>query len=213
MIESPRGFHLLEVEAKLDASSLETFGKRFVARKLYVRFVADEKVHAFGASLIKRAQGGQKLEDALEAELAATLPAPAKKDDNTAPNAGALTASDRPKVEISSPFNISGNPAPQVTPKEPLAARAFELKNPDELYQTPIETSDGAIVIQLKEKNQATRADYDKVKQKLLGPLTTAKADDALARYVAELRKKAGDKLKIDQRFAEEQKAGRDDDE
>jgi len=213
LIETPRGFHLLEVDPKLDASNLETVGKRFVARRLYVRFVADEKVKAFGESLIKRAAAGAKLEDALETELGAVLPAPTKKDDTTAPNAGALTASDRPKVEISSPFNISGNPAPQVTPKEPLAARSFELKNPGDLWQTPIETSDGAIVIQLKEKTQATRAEYDKVKDKLLAPLTAAKADDALARYVADLRKKLGDKLKVDQHFAEEQKASRDDDE
>lgn len=212
LIETPRGFHLLEVEPKLDAANLETVGKRFVARKLYVRFVADEKVKAFGASLIKRAQSGQKLEEALDAELTATLPV-AKKEDNAAPNAAALTASDRPKVEISSPFNVSGNPAPQVTPKEPLAARAFELKNSDELYATPIETSDGAIVMQLKEKTLATRADYEKVKGKLLGPLTAAKADDALTRYVTDLRKKLGDKLKIDQRFAEEQKGTRDDEE
>jgi len=35
-----------------------------------------------------------------------------------------------------------------------------------------------------------------------------------LSRYVSELRKKLGDKLKIDPRFGEEQKAsGRDDDE
>jgi len=100
-----------------------------------------------------------------------------------------------------------------VTPKAPLAARAFELKNPGDLWQTPIATSDGSVVIQLKEKNAAQRAEFDKNKDAILGPLTAAKADDALTRYVAELRRKLGDKLKTDPRFAEEQKSpGREDD-
>ena len=214
IIESPRGFHLLEVDPKLDAANLETVGKRYVARKLYVRFVADEKVKTFGENLIKRAQAGAKLEDALDAELALTLPAPAKKagDESAAP-VPALAASDRPKVEISAPFGISGNPVPQVTPKEPLAARAFELKNPGDVWQTPILTSDGALVIQLKEKNPAQRAEFDKNKDQIVGPLTVAKANDALARYVTELRRKLGDKLKVDPKFAEEQKSGSRDDE
>jgi peptidyl-prolyl cis-trans isomerase D len=215
VIETPRGFHLLEVDPKLDATTLDVAGKRYVARKLYVRFVADEKVKAFGESLIKRAQAGAKLEDALDAELALALPPPPKKGgDEKSPTVPALAAADRPKVDISAPFSISGNPVPQVTPKEPLAARAFDLKNPGDVYQTAIATSDGAVVIQLKEKNPARREEFDKNKDAILGPLTAAKATDALNRYVADLRRKAGDKLKIDPRFGEEQKSSnRDDDE
>jgi peptidyl-prolyl cis-trans isomerase D len=214
IIETPRGLHLLEVDPKLEATTLETVGKRFVSRKLYVRFVADEKVKTFGESLIKRAQAGAKLEDALDAELAVSLPAPSKKaGDERAPAVPALAAADRPKVEISAPFGISGNPVPQVTPREPLAARAFELKNAGDLWQTPIETSDGSLVIQLKEKNPAQRADFDKNKDAIVLPLTVAKANDALSRYVAELRRKLGDKLKVDSKYGEEQKSSGQDDE
>ena len=102
---------------------------------------------------------------------------------------------------------------PQVTPKEPLAARAFELKNPDDVWQIPIQTSEGAVVIQLKEKNAVSRADFDKNKAELLGPMRAAKATEALANYVADLRKKAGDKLKVDERFAEEPKTASRDEE
>ena len=214
LVETPRGFHLLEVDPKLDAGTVESVGMRYVARKLYVRFIADEKVKAFGEGLIKRVQAGAKLEDALDAELAITMPAPPKQaPGNSAPAVPALAASDRPKLEISAPFSISGNPVPQVTPKEPLAARAFELKNPDDVWPTPIATSDGSLVIQLKAKNPAQRADFDKNKDAIVGPLTAAKANDALTRYVAELRRKQGDKLKIDPRFGEEQKSGGRDDE
>src|SRR6478609_2916146 len=206
VVETPRGMHLLAVDAKLEAAQLETFGRRYVARKLYVHAAADEQVKAFGEELIRRTKAGAKLEDALDAQLTGLLPAAAKKPDGKAAEVPGLSALDRPRVEISAPFPSSGNPLPQVTPKEPLAARAFELKNPDEVWQTPIQTSEGAVVIQLKEKNAASRADFEKNKAELLGPMRAAKATEALANYVAELRKKAGDKLKVDARFGEEAK-------
>jgi len=214
IVETPRGIHLLQVDAKLDASNLEASGKRYVARKLYVRATADAQVKSFGEELIKRAKAGAKLEDALDAQLALVAPAPSKKaGEDKAPSVPALAANDRPKVDISASFNLSGNPLPQLTPKEPLAAHAFELKNPGDLWQTPIETTDGSVVIQLKEKNAASREEFDKNKAAILGPLTRNKADEALSYYVSELRKKVGDKLKIDPRFTEEPKSSRNDDE
>ena len=214
IVETPRGLHLLSVDTKLDAANLEAFGRRYVAHKLYVRTASDEQVKAFGEDLIRRAKAGAKLEDALEAQLALLLPAAAKKlGDNKAPELPALAALDRPRIEISAPFPSSGNPLPQVTPKEPLAARAFELKNPGDVWELPIQTSEGAVVLQLKEKNAASRADFDKNKAELLGPMRAAKATEALANYVADLRKKAGDRLKVDARFAEEPKSASRDEE
>jgi len=213
IVETPRGMHLLAVDAKLEAAQLETFGRRYVARKLYVHAAADEQVKAFGEELIRRTKAGAKLEDALDAQLTGLLPAAAKKPDGKAAEVPGLSALDRPRVEISAPFPSSGNPLPQVTPKEPLAARAFELKNPDEVWQVPIQTSEGAVVIQLKEKNAVSRADFDKNKAELLGPMRAAKATEALANYVADLRKKAGDRLKVDARFGEEPKSTSRDDE
>jgi peptidyl-prolyl cis-trans isomerase D len=216
IVETPRGLNLLEVDAKLDGTNLEVVGRRYVARKLYVRAAADAQVQAFGEELIKRIKAGAKLEDAVDAQLAVVVPAPPKKpgvDEKTLAVAPALAASDRPKVDISAPFSLSGNPLPQLTPKEPLAAHAFELKNPDDVWASPITTTDGSVVIQLKEKNPAQRAEFDKNKEQILGPMTRAKAADALSRYVAELKKKLGDKLKVDPRFDEEPRSARDDDE
>ena len=214
IVETPRGLHLLQVDAKLDTANLEAFGRRYTAHKLYVHAAGDEQVKAFGEDLIRRAKAGAKLEDALEAQLALLVPAAAKKPgEDKAPTVPALAALDRPRIEISAPFPSSGNPLPQVTPKEPLAARAFELKTPDEVWQTPIQTSEGAVVLQLKEKNAASRADFDKNKAELLGPLRAAKATEALANYVADLRKKAGDRLKVDARFGDEPKTASRDDE
>jgi len=210
IVETPRGLHLLQTEPKLDAANLEASGRRYVAHKLYVHAAGDEQVKAFGEDLIRRTKAGAKLEDALEAQLASLAPAKKPGDTTAVP---ALAALDRPRVEISAPFPSSGNPLPQVTPKEPLAARAFELKTPDEVWQTPIQTSEGSVVIQLKEKTPASRADFDKSKAELLGPMRAAKATEALANYVADLRKKAGDRLKVDARFGEEPKASDREDE
>lgn len=213
VVETPRGLHLLQVDAKLDQNTLESAGRRYVSHRLYVNAAADAKLKEFAEQVIKRTQGGSKLEDAVEAQLSQTLPAPAQTGDAKPAPVPALAAMDRPKVEISAPFSTSGNPLPQVTPKEPLAARAFELKSPDEVLPTPIATSEGAVILQLKEKTAATRADFDKNKAQLLGPLTDAKAAEALSLYVAALRSKAGDKLKVDARFAEEPKSSSRDEE
>jgi parvulin-like peptidyl-prolyl isomerase len=214
IVETPRGLHLLQVDPKLEATNLEAIGRRYVAHKLYVHAAGDEQVKAFAEELIRRTKAGAKLEEALDAQLALLLPGAAKKPGETkAAEVPALAALDRPRVEISAPFPSSGNPLPQVTPKEPLAARAFELKNPDDVWQIPIQTSEGAVVIQLKEKNAVSRADFDKNKAELLGPMRAAKATEALANYVADLRKKAGDKLKVDERFAEEPKTASRDEE
>jgi parvulin-like peptidyl-prolyl isomerase len=208
VIETPRGFHLLEVREKPSADATEARARDYIARKLYVRFAADDKVKAFGTELIRRAKAGEKLEDALNATLASY--APARKDKSESP---ALDATDRPKLEISAPFSASGNPLPDVEPREPLAARAFELQNVDDVYQTPILTADGAVVMQLKEKNPTTREEFDKDKDAVLESLREAKADEALVRYVTDLRRKAGDKLKVDASFGQEQKTDRNDDE
>ena len=214
IVETPRGMHLLQVDAKLEAATLEATGKRITTHKLYAVDAATQLVKAFAEGVIKRAQAGAKLEDAVEAELALLLPAPKNAEADKTARVPALAASDRPKVEISAPFPSSGNPLPQVTPEEPLAARAFELKNPDEVWKAPIITSEGAVVLQLKEKTPASRADFDKNKSALIGPMTAAKATEALGEYVASLRKAAGSKLKVDARFGEEPKSsGRNDEE
>ena len=62
-------------------------------------------------------------------------------------------------------------------------------------------------MMQLKEKTPASREEFEKSKGTLLRVLQQAKSHEALTRYVADLRKSAGAKLKIDARFGEEAKA------
>ena len=107
---------------------------------------------------------------------------------------------------MSPPFTASGNPLPDVDPREPLAARAFALDKPDSVDEKPIETATGLVVIQLKEKTPASREEFEKDKWMILSQLRQAKAQDAVTRYVADLKRKAGDKLQSHAQFGEEPK-------
>jgi peptidyl-prolyl cis-trans isomerase D len=216
IVETPRGYHVLKVGAKLAEDKLEHEGRRYVARKLYARFAADEALAKFAEQLITRTKAGEKLEDATRA-LAVDFSA--KHGEKTAAKPGssadspALLSADRPHFEVSPPFNASGNPLPDVEPIEPIAAKAFELKQPDEVYAKPVATSSGALVLQLKERTEASRDEFVKDKAKVVEALLQAKSVEALARYVQELRRTAGDKLKVMNEFGEEAKGRPDNDE
>jgi peptidyl-prolyl cis-trans isomerase D len=207
-IELPRAFVIVRLDGKLDKVSAEREGRLEVTRALYAKFAQDEAMHSFANDLVAKAKGGAKLEEIVQAktdEIArrSGAPKPGTKEPGSPP---ALLATDRPKFEVSPPFTASGNPLPDVDPREPLAARAFALDKPDMVDEKPIETATGLVVIQLKEKTPASREEFEKDKWVILAQLRQAKAADAVTRYVADLKRKAGDKLKIHAEFGEEPK-------
>jgi hypothetical protein len=73
-----------------------------------------------------------------------------------------------------------------------------------------VATATGLVVIQLKEKMPAQRENFEKEKWPLLNALRQAKAAEATARYVADLRRAAADKLVVKEAFAEEPKISGD---
>lgn len=203
-IETPRGYHVVELLSRLTENDAEAQARRHITLGLYTRFAADEKARAFSDRVIQSVRGGQKLEEAVTELTAASLvsepkAAPAKK---SARDEAALTATERPRFEVSPPFNRSGNPLPEIEPKEAIAPKAFELAKADALYEKPVETTTGWIVFQLKEIGDP--ADEKKEIESVQRSLREVKADYALARYVADLRRQAGDKLKVDTTFAED---------
>src|SRR5690606_12171164 len=97
-----------------------------------------------------------------------------------------------------------------------VASLAFGLEKPDQLYGEPISTADGAAVLQLKSKEPAKRAEFEKDRAKLLRQLRQVKANEALAEYVKVLRERAGDRLTFDKALvdsteAEDEEAPADD--
>jgi peptidyl-prolyl cis-trans isomerase D len=216
VVESPRGYHVLKVSAKLSADKVEHEGRRWVARRLFARFSADEALAKFAEQLITRAKAGEKLEDATRALAVEFSAKHAHKGDATKKDSAdspALLSADRPRFEVSAPFNASGNPLPDVESSEPLAAKAFELQQVDEVYGKPLPTETGALVMQLKERTSASREEFTKEKSKAVQALLEVKSSEALVRYVLDLKRAAGDKLKVMSEFGEEAKGRADDDE
>jgi peptidyl-prolyl cis-trans isomerase D len=211
VLETPSGFHLLKLEGKLEQAAVERDGKAQVTRGLYLTAARRDAASAFATELVNQTKAGGKLEEVTRA-LTDEVARRGKKADKPAPgkDAGsvpALLAADRPRFEISPPFTASGNPLPDVQTREPLAARAFELDKPDAVAERPVETDTGLVVLQLKEKTPVSKEEFEKERWALMRVLTDTKASEALTRYVADLRRAAGNKLKVDARYAEETKA------
>ena len=207
-VQTPRGYHIIEVTGRLTPENAEAVGRQKLARALYVRFAGDAAAHAFATELVESAKAGNKLEDLVRE---GTERAAKNGKFEASPRASkapkslesiALAAADRPRFEVSMPFNRSGNPLPELTPKEPIAPKAFELTEPDAVYARPLETDTGFLVFQLKELVKPE--DEQKELALIKDALVQIKGDDALTRYVAELRQKAGDKLKVDASLGEE---------
>jgi peptidyl-prolyl cis-trans isomerase D len=210
VLETPGGLHLLKLEGKLDAATLERDGKAQVTRGLYLAAAQRDAASAFATELVTQTKAGGKLEEVtrtLTDELARRGKKDQKPAGKDAADVPALLASDRPRFEISPPFTISGNPLPDVRTREPLAARAFELDKPDAVAERPVETETGFVVLQLKEKTPVSKEEFEKERWALMRVLTDTKASEALSRYVGDLRRAAGAKLKVDARYAEESKA------
>lgn len=203
VIETPRGFHLIQRIETLAPDAVERTGKALIATRLYTRFRADELVQKFASDLIEKLQAGARLDETTRAMVEERLAAAKKNKPGARKPAGeqqspALDDPLRPKVEISVPFGPGGNPLPNALPTENVAALAFGLKGADAVLTKPIPTSSGLAILQLKEKEEAQREEFLKDKAELMRQLRQAKEQEAVSRYVAQLRKAAQNKLKTD---------------
>lgn len=203
-IETPAGYHVVELLGRLTEADAETRARQQIALTLYTRFAADRAARSFADRVIQAVQGGQSMETAVSELTAQTLAGAEGGGDglDALLKAAARQASDRPRFEVSAPFNRSGNPLPEIEPKEVIASRAFELGKPDALHDKPVETSTGWVVFQLKEITSPKAG--DKELEEMKQALQELKGDQAVARYVADLRRQAGDQLSIDRSFAED---------
>lgn len=210
IVESVRGFHLLESLGPLPMGQAEITARRHVARRLATDARAKELAEKFAKELIEAVPSSESLK-------AATTTLASRYVDNsplafkqTGDQPAALGDDARPKVEISAPFNVLGRPIKNALEAD-VASLAFSLDKPDTLYTKPIATGAGYAVMQLKSKELATPEQFAEDKQRLLAQLRQVKATEALARYVADLRERAGDELSFDDELVQSTKAPKDD--
>lgn len=214
VLESKRGFHVLRYRGKLTESP-ETYGRRLLTKERAVSDQADEKLKEFGDALLSAAKSGAKLDDTTKAmvpEYAGDWAKPRKptKKDVAEEEPVALRDTRRPKVEISAPFSAEENPILEAMPPVSPATIAFSLSKPDEVHPELIPLVGGFAVLQLKEKELATRDEFEKDKGDIMRQLLVSKQADAVARYVTDLRERMKKDIEVNTALVEDSSKAND---
>jgi peptidyl-prolyl cis-trans isomerase D len=216
VVETKTGYHLVRFDGKLAATDVESMGRRSLARPLALKAAGDAREKEFASALIRAAQGGARLDDTLKRLVpeyaggttvtTSAQDKPGEKKAEPEADSPAMDDPHAPKMEISAPFTVDGEPVPGAFGGPPIARLAFELDKPEDVKPDPVQIPGGLVVIQLKEKTTATREDFAKEKAQVLRGLELEKRADALTRYVARLRKNKEDKIVVSDKILEEPK-------
>lgn len=196
VVETENGYHIVQLDGLLAKGDIDKVARELVETRLAVQASAQTLLESFAKAAVEQTQAGRPLSDVITALAREYARVPKKSE--TAP---ALEAASRPKVEISAPFAIRDQPITTALPSEAVAQKVFALKKVDEFLPSPVKTSEGLCLVQLKEKDLATRAQFDKDKALLMRGLKQVRAQEALTSYVADLRKKAEKEIKVNPAF------------
>ncbi|MGC4063232.1 MAG: peptidylprolyl isomerase [Polyangiaceae bacterium] len=139
VVESARGFHVLRLEGKLAEADIDATVRRAAARRLSVRFLADEAMQSFATKLLDKAKSTAMLKEALDPLLAELVPASKAGDKSASP---ALADESRPQVKNSTPFTADGTPGPEFSPYSGVAGKILALDKPGALLSEPVATAD-----------------------------------------------------------------------
>jgi peptidyl-prolyl cis-trans isomerase D len=195
VVESARGFHVLRLEGKLAEAEIDATVRHAAARRLSVRFLADEAMQTFATKLLDKAKSTAMLKEALDPLLAELVPSPKEGDKAPSP---ALADESRPQVKNSTPFTVDGTPGPEFSPYSGVATKILALDKPGALLTEPAPTVDGVAVVRLVSKREATRESFDKDAAPLIERMREEKGREAVIEYVARLRKLAEPTLKVE---------------
>jgi peptidyl-prolyl cis-trans isomerase D len=220
VVETQFGFHVLEVEQIAKGPDAEKVARSYFVKDRYTKMEAERLSAEAAKQILAAVRSGKTMDEAVKA-FVATLPRPAgdkaKKADEAKAKADDATKGDdaakadakpgarfsieehpqRPTVETSMPFTVSGDPLPGAQPGTSVSAIAFGLKKPGDVPNDVIPMTDGYAVIQLKEKTAASKEDWEKNRDYYVSAMRSAKQSDALAAYVKRLRDAAGTEIKL----------------
>jgi peptidyl-prolyl cis-trans isomerase D len=201
LVQTNFGFHII----KRDAATKEDITKAYKAAK------SDDLAKAMATDILADIKGGKSPADAANAAIAkygkytpkAEKPAADAAKDGGAPAPETFTAAtdpQRPQVLTSSAFNRGGDPIPAISPSatEAIVKFAFEGK-PNDVAPEPIQTDDGYIIVQVKDRKAATREDLDKEREAYELTLLDSKQNEALAYYMRRLREGSKQEIKVDE--------------
>ncbi|WP_437681315.1 peptidylprolyl isomerase [Sorangium sp. So ce131] len=120
------------------------------------------------------------------------------------------THPNRPTVEASLPFNVSGSPIAEARDSTEPARLAFQLDKPGDLPKDVVALENGYAVIQLKEKSSPSQEQWEKDREFYTGAMRAAKQNDALIGYMRRLKSTIGSEVKYDQALLKEPKPSED---
>ncbi|WP_437650141.1 peptidylprolyl isomerase [Sorangium sp. So ce362] len=240
LIETEDGFHVLKLEQIAKDADAERIGRLETARDLYIAHESERLAAEAAKQVLAAAAGGKSLEDALAAYLAQLAPAPAKDKAGAAAGAQPAAAKqdgnksegakdggqaepgearppytmanhpNRPTVETSLPFNVSGSPITDARDSTEAARIAFQLDKPGALPKDVVALENGYAVIQLKEKTSASQEQWDKDREFYTAAMRAAKQNDALIGYMRRLKSTIGSEVKYDQNLLKESRPAED---
>ena len=230
MVETPVGFHLVEIVTFIDAdeAKAEKQGRMAVAKDLMMAMEVESMVADAAKRIREAASGGKSLQDAIDGTLAAldekygVTKDEKKKDKKPAKEAGDDDAGDtepeepgRPSVETSASFTkMDSPPFEGAAPGEDPVRLAFSIEKEGQVASDLVRLEDGYAVVRLKERKAITQEDFGKERDEYMGRMLYAKRNDLLVDYIARLREAAAGEVKISEKWAQEpKKKGGDDDE
>ncbi|WP_437878286.1 peptidylprolyl isomerase [Sorangium sp. So ce513] len=230
-VETEDGFHVIKLEQIAKDAEAEKIGRLATARDLYIRHESERLAAEAAKQVLAATAGGKSLEDALATYMAQLTPATApgakpadraakqgagdgKKDGQAEPGEARepytiATHPNRPTVETSLPFNVSGSPIVDARDSMEPARIAFQLEKPGDLPKDVVALENGYAVIQLKEKTSPTQEQWDKDREFYISAMRAAKQNDALVGYIRRLRSTLGTP-KYDERLITESRPAED---
>jgi peptidyl-prolyl cis-trans isomerase D len=196
LIETPKGLHILRLDGKV-AADPALVGRGYVALKLASADKAKERANAFATQVIADVKAGKLITESVEARRKEYVVGTNGTDADPLLVA-ALDSVDVPKVDISRPVT-RGTPAVIGLKDASSTQTLFGLEDGG-VVDAPQATGLGVAILQLKEKDPATREAFDKDKEAILKNLTDQKRALILADYLARLKTQAK-KIQVDQRY------------
>jgi peptidyl-prolyl cis-trans isomerase D len=205
LVTTQYGFHVIKLDSIYKGDQAEAFGRRETAKNLMVNLEGEALAAETAKKVLAAVKGGAKFDQA----IAEALPARAKsktgkdKDKTTEDDASAKPTGDddRPRVEISAPFNSSGDPISGASPGQSVAQIAFRLEKDGDVPDDLIKLEDGYAVLQLKEKSSASREQFESERETFVAAMLAAKQADALNGYVLRLREAAKAEIKLNEAY------------
>jgi peptidyl-prolyl cis-trans isomerase D len=222
VVETQFGLHVIKLEGVYKDADAEAVGRRETAKNLMSSQEAESLAAETAKKVLAAVKSGAKLDVAVADALAA-LPSPAatkgkkkgreakadladasakaKTGDPTSDKSGDVAESDRPRVEISAPFNSSGDPITGASKGQSVAQMAFKLDKDGDTPDDLVKLDDGYAVLQLKEKSAATREQFEGERDTFVSAMLAAKQSDALNGYVMRLKDAAKTDLKVNESY------------